>query len=419
MAYVVGAEVGAGELREHLRGRLPEWMVPSAFVRLERMPLTANNKVDRRALPEPEGGRDGVDTPFAPPRDVLELQLVQLWETILGVHPISITDSFFELGGHSLAAARLMAEIQARFGRSLPLSVLFQRQTAEGLADALRQQFDSQPPSSLVAIQPRGAKPPFFCVHPGGGQVLCYLELARHLGPEQPFYGFQSQGLEGEAELLTRVEDMAAHYVNALRSLQPEGPYLLGGWSFGGLIAFEMASQLLRSGAEVAMLALLDTHSSIPSRPEGLPDYDDATLMANFIWDLRGIYSLDISYDDLKALPVDEQLKHFWRQAKEAGAVPPAIELAQLRRLFEVFKTNFRAAQNYRPQFYPQPVTLLRADEQLSEGEQDPALGWNEFAVAVEVHTVPGNHYTILREPHIKTLAEELEKCIGDSLKRG
>ncbi|HEX8089471.1 MAG TPA: amino acid adenylation domain-containing protein, partial [Blastocatellia bacterium] len=255
VAYVVrdaGASLAADQLRSYVREKLPDYMVPSSFVFLDGLPLTPNGKIDRHALRRIEASTDESERIIVEPRDLLELQLVQIWESLLGARPISVTDNFFDLGGHSLLAVRLVAQVRERLGQHLPLSALVQGGSIESLAGLLRQETALKKFSPVVAIQPHGSKTPFFCIHPIGGNVLCYMDLARCLGEDRPFYGLQAVGLNGEGDTFTSVEAMSASYVEALRAVQPEGPYLLGGWSFGGVVAFEMARELKRQGDQPA-----------------------------------------------------------------------------------------------------------------------------------------------------------------------
>ncbi|HEV2761391.1 MAG TPA: amino acid adenylation domain-containing protein, partial [Pyrinomonadaceae bacterium] len=262
VAYVVADDAAlpptAARLREQLRTKLPEYMVPSAFVMLESLPLTPNGKVDRRALAKErldglEQGRE-----FVGPRDQFELVLCRIWQEVLGVERVGVRDSFFDLGGHSLLATRLMYRVNEWTGKRVPLSVLFGESTVERLAAYLRGGAQDSAQGALVGIQTGGEARPFFCVHPAGGNVFCYAELARGLGEDQPFYALQSKGLTGAGAAHESVEEMAAAYVEELRAVQPAGPYALGGWSMGGVVAFEMARQLERAGERVALLALLD-----------------------------------------------------------------------------------------------------------------------------------------------------------------
>jgi acyl carrier protein len=234
VAYVAGEPLALREagLRDHLKSKLPDYMVPSALVVLERLPLNANGKVDRRALPEP------TEKATARPRDALETQLVAVWEKVLENAPIGVTDDFFELGGNSLRAVRVFVEIKKAFGRNLPLATLVQTPTVETLAQALRTGSRPEGWSPLVPLQLRGDRPPFFGIHGVHGNFLFYRPLAQLLGKEQPFYGIQSQGLDGEPITRTSVEAMAEYYLEQIQKVQPRGPYLLGGYSLGGSIAY-------------------------------------------------------------------------------------------------------------------------------------------------------------------------------------
>lgn len=247
-------------------------MIPARFVELARLPLTPNGKVDRRALLRVDAFQES-ERGYVAPGTLTEEALARIWGEVLGHDRVGIHDNFFELGGHSLVAVRLMAQIQQAFGRHLPLALLLRAPTIEQLATLLREQTDVASWSSLVPIQPGGSAPPLFCVPEGGGNVLYFHALVQHLGPEQPFYGLHAQGLDGESAPHTRVEDMAAYYIEAIQAVKPQGPYLLGGHSFGGWIAFEMAQQLRKRGHEVARLFILDTPAPVFA---GTPIPDDA-----------------------------------------------------------------------------------------------------------------------------------------------
>ena len=192
VAYVVrrgGVVVTTAELRDYMQTRVPPYMVPAVVMILEELPLTVSGKIDRRALPPPEDVRIELKSNFVAARDFVEVLLVRIWEKVLGIKHVGVKDDFFDLGGHSILALRLAGEIKKQFGRDLPLAILFEKRTIERLAEALNQQFETLPNTALVPIQPLGTKRPLFFVHVGSGQVLCYLELARYLGTDQPFYG--------------------------------------------------------------------------------------------------------------------------------------------------------------------------------------------------------------------------------------
>jgi amino acid adenylation domain-containing protein len=408
VAYVVPSSGQAPEvdaLRQHLRARLPEYMVPSAFVLLDAFPLTPNGKVDRKALPAP----DSTPAParYVAPRDPLELMLARLWEELLGVQPVGATSHFFDLGGHSLLAVRLMAALRERTGRDLPLSSLFQAPTVEGLARLLGQV--PAPFSPLVPIQRGGARRPFFCVHPIGGNVLCYAELSRLLGPEQPFYGLQARGLDGRQPPLERIEDMAACYVEALRTVQPHGPYQLGGWSLGGVVAFEMARQLRQQGEAVELLALIDP-TPVETERDGLELEDPAQVAALFVRDQARLAGEDAWMPE--SGEQEAVLRELLERGHRTGLLPREMGLEQLRPLFEVFASNLRALQRYRHAPLDARIVVLRASE--SEGwERAPDLGYAPLAgQGLEVIDVPGDHYGVLRAPHVQKVAELLARWL-------
>jgi aspartate racemase len=220
VAYVVRSAKSntnlATVLREFVSSKLPEYMVPAFFIELDTLPLTSNGKLDRRALPAPEVGAH-LPNDYVAPRDNVESQIANLWARVLQLKAVGVTDNFFELGGDSLLAARLFAQIHNRFGKSLPLSTLFVAPTIEQLAKTLRDDAGVAW-SSLVPIQPHGSKPPLFCVHAAGANVLIYRPMSRHLGDDQPVYALQAQGLDGR-EPYRRVEDMAAHYIREVKRM--------------------------------------------------------------------------------------------------------------------------------------------------------------------------------------------------------
>nr|WP_279636042.1 non-ribosomal peptide synthase/polyketide synthase [Corallococcus terminator] len=409
VAYVVpqpNHRVDVATLRSELKGRLPEYMVPSAFVVLEALPLNANGKVDRKALPMPAVGTSVTGKVIAP-RDTTELQLVSIWEDLLGMQPISVDADFFELGGHSLLAVRLMTAIRKRLGKGLPLAALFLSPTVERLAALLRH--DAAPSlSPLVPIQPEGSRPPLFCVHPAGGNVLSYVELSRQLGPDQPFYGLRSLGIEGEQEPLETIEAMAATYVEAVRTQQPEGPYLLAGWSMGGAVAYEMARQLRAAGQTVALLALLDPGSVSQTGGTGTEGEQINQEMAALFEEAPGAGDPP-SKDALLARLLDE--------AKKAGAVTPDVELEDFRLLMRVFELNRKATRQYTPAPHEGSITVLRASRSVDAAPLGRDRGWAALGLGgVTLLELEGDHYSILRAPQVTLLAEELRKRIAEAL---
>ncbi|MEW6734839.1 MAG: amino acid adenylation domain-containing protein, partial [Acidobacteriota bacterium] len=412
VAYIVvvnAEEFTLTEMRQYLKPRLPEYMIPAATVIMERLPLTPNGKLDRKALPAPEQQHGHV---FIAPRDEYELKLARLWQEILRVELVGVQDSFFELGGHSLLAVRMMAQVQELFDQHLPLSILFQNSTVEQLAAILRKLTNNLTTSVLVAIQPQGNKQPFFCIHPIGGNIFCYVELARCLGSDQPFYGIQSIGLDGISMPLTSIEEMAALYITEMRTVQPIGPYCLGGWSMGGVVAFEMAQQLIRNGEQVKLLALLD--STPPTADQEADHWQDREILTRFVVNLIPEIAGQSSqlYQELENLSFAEQLNLILTKAKSTHILPVDTGFLQFNQLYQVYKTNTLAYQRYLPQLYPQQLTLFNANERYFEAQADRRKVWKELAVAVAEFQIPGDHYNILTRPNVEILAKALKHCL-------
>jgi amino acid adenylation domain-containing protein len=401
----------SAELRDFLRDQLPEYMIPSAFVALQAWPLTPNSKIDRAALPAPE--RTGAADRIAP-RDVLEHELARLWEDVLGVGPIGIRDDFFALGGHSLLAVRLMAQVEEQLGRSLPLTALFTAGTVEGMAALLREESAPESASNIIPLQPRGTRPPFFWVHPAGGDVLCYAMLSRYLGDDQPLYGIQARGFARDEERPNSLEEMAALYIDEIRLRQPEGPYFLGGWSLGGPVAFEMARQLRALGETVGLLAILDGAPFLETaRPEE-SDVDYLLDIAAYVGNFWG-RAPEVSPERLATLDPDGQIAYVAEGLAAVDFLPPGTGERQLRRVLAVYRANVTALRAYQAGFYPDGLTLLRAEERpdapglLSRDD----LGWRDLTGGpVEILTVPGNHLSLLAEPNVHVLAAHLRACL-------
>lgn len=394
VAYIVPNQEQAitpDDLRCFLQEKLPHYLVPSAFVLLEALPLTPNGKVNRHALPAPSKANPRLPE-YVAPRTPTEETLAKIWAQVLNLERVSIYDNFFELGGDSLLSMRLMEQINEQFAQKIPLSNLFLAPTIARLASTLHPESDSLAWSPLVPIQPAGDNPPFFCVHPVLGVVFPYYELAYHLGHDQPFYGLQPLGLDGEQPPYTQIKDMATHYIEALRVVQPEGPYFLGGWSFGGLVAFEMAQQLLSSGHQVALLVLIDTAAPVSSNRPSVCE----SLKFLFTTAARSIWPYLIDYFYL--VPQKSKLL--------------MLNEPTIRSMLRLLPANSQAAFNYVPQPYPNKITVFKTSEP-SIAHQDPTLGWNQLAAGgIEIQLVPGNHLTMLRKPHVQVLAEQLRVCI-------
>ncbi|MBD2517741.1 amino acid adenylation domain-containing protein, partial [Nostoc sp. FACHB-973] len=414
-------------VRSFLKEKLPEYMVPSVIVILECLPLTPSGKVDRRALPAPLNP-SGSDT-FVSPRNTVELQLVQIWSKILKVDNVGVKDNFFDLGGHSLLAPSLMAQIKQQFGKDIPLAILFQNPTIEDLASVVQKDTNAYSWSPLVAIQPAGSNPPFFCLPGAGGYPFYLYNLARCLGSDQPFYSFQGQRRDGELAAISQVQDMAAQYLEAIQAVQPEGPYFLGGHSFGGKVAFEVAQQLLLQGEVVALVAIFDT--TAPTVQLKREEMDDVQWLINTakLFQLTFTKDLDMDTDLLLSLAPEEQFKYVLDYFKILDVLPLDADITYLKRLIQTFKADDKAFYEYLPQqVNPIAITLFRARDfyqkehpalQQSELLEDSTWGWSALSrEPVDVHLVPGTHVTMMNQPHVQVLAERLKASIKQGIKK-
>ena len=383
-------------------------MVPSAFVTLDALPRTVQGKLDRRALPAPPADRRDRSEDYVAPRDDHERLVAGVWEQLLDVRPIGARDNFFELGGHSMLAVQVMAEIERQSGRRVPLAALFQDATVEHLARVLRQPEVASPEMSLVPLATTGSARPLFCIHPAGGTVFCYRALADELGGTRPVFGLQAVGVDGLRAPHHRAEDMAAHYLQAIRTVQAHGPYLLAGWSLGGNLAYEMARQLAEQDEPIGLLALLDA-AALPADRQ--PDESDfLPMLMEFFPEEE-----NLPLDEIQAMSMEEQLAYFVKRAGQAQIVG-AADVAAAHHVFEVFKTSMKAILDYRQKPYPGKVTLFAAEhrEAWFGGAGDPQLGWARWARGgVEVHAIPGGHIQMVHPPNVHVLADKLRACLA------
>ena len=351
---------------------------------LETLPLTPNGKINVAALPD-STQTSLEQSAFVAPRNAIEATLANLWRQLLQQESIGIHDSFFDLGGDSLLAVRLMDQIQQQFEQNLPLSDLLLNPTIAGLASALNPNHQPLPWSPLVPLQPRGSKPPFFCVHPIFGVVLPYYPLAQAMGLDQPFYGLQPFGMDGKPPH-TRIEDMAADYIQAIRQVQPEGPYYLGGWSFGGLVAFEMAQQLQQAGQKVALLAVLDTLAPIPANKpsfwQGFKFLFTTTMRSvwAFLLDYLSLIATSDRFNSTGQPNFPKRWRGLLERATIANLLPPESQARILneltiRPMLKVFYANSQAVHRYVPQSYPDRITLFKTLSPLQRPSITPWVG--------------------------------------------
>ncbi len=393
VGYVVASHENpptATELRKALAQHLPEYMVPADIVFLKALPHTPNGKVDRRALPAPASTAATEQREVIGPQDSVEEQLVKMWESVLKKHPISTGDNFFDLGGHSLLAVRLMGRVEKQFGQQLPLTALVQAPTIREFAKLLRRDVASELWASIVALQPEGTKPPLFFVHGLGGTVMRFHELARHMAPDQPFYGIQACGLDGKHSPLDRADVMADFYTTQILGMQPQGPYFLGGYSFGGLVAVEIARRLMKAGHTVALLALVDTYPGKPKSTGSLV----STFLA-FSWQQKLAY-------------LQKRIKRYRKGIKRRiDLLSMPVELKNVREACAV------AEGHYVPKAYSGRIVLFRASEKALRGVDEGNSGWKEYAAGgLEIHEVDADHGNILNEPKVRQLANALRSVL-------
>jgi len=422
IAYVVcstNEQLTTGELRQFLRQQLTEYMVPSIFIFLESLPLTPSGKINRRALPAPDSVKQELEKTFVAPRNDLELQLTQIWQRVFGIQQIGINDNFFELGGHSLLAVRLLSEIHNDLGKNLPLATFFAAQTIKQLATVLEQDGKLSSWSFLVLIQAdvKSKKSPLFCIHAVWGNVLFYRKLADYLPQNQPVYGLQAKGLDGITRPSTSVPEMAANYIEAIRSVQPHGPYYLVGYSFGSIVAFEIARQLHIQEQEVAMLGIIDT--SAPSF------YQSSSIRANVNILSKLLTPSTHHLRNLLRLNSVEQVNYIaekvqWHLTVGSFSFLYRSYLRYIKRsllalrLIDINLANSKANKMYLASSFPGKLTLFRCNSQELKLTNSADLSWGNLALGgVEIHEIPGQHTTIMEEPDVRYLAEKLSLCLA------
>jgi thioesterase domain-containing protein len=388
VAYMVARQAGldTSELRAQLKQQLPEYMLPAAFVVLPALPLTPNGKIDRKALPAPARTDADCPTPAVMPRDAIELHLARIWEDLLQRGSIGVRDNFFELGGHSLLAVQLIDRIERTFNRRLPLDTLwFGGGTIEALAGVLRDHSQAGANPELILMK-RGTRRPLFVTHTMGGNLFHYYELAQHLDAEQTVYGLQARGVFGGTGPDRSIEAIAAHCIESMRSVQPRGPYLLAGFSSGGVVAFEIAQQLVAAGVRVALLTLLDTFAPA------------ANASAHWRRELRSQWRNGLRPRAL------QEFVYF--------AVLHSLKLDRLRALKNAGEAHRWAHWSYRPKPYRGPIEIFIASESESVGCRD-SLGWARwFKGSVCAHRIPGNHGQLVKRPTVALLAARLQARI-------
>lgn len=410
-------------LIRHIEQSLPAYMAPSHLVLLDAIPLTPNGKVDVKALRHSVGS-ERPQQGASLPRDLLELKLSQIWSEVLHVPQVGIDEDFFRLGGHSLLAVRLMSQIYEHFERRLSLATLFTHPTVAKLAEVLRADAGGWDYPVLTPIQPSGDNPTLFCLPGAGGNVLYFYPLSRRLGMDQPCWGLQALGLNEQAAIPIRVEDIASRYVDIIRKeAQPEGPYALVGHSFGAFVAFEMAHQLLRQGQDIAFLGLIDNAAPAATSEDLYVGWSHWEWLKHIAIRIEKLYQTQLHLDNEVGanLSDEKQVEYVIDRLISTRLLPVRLNKTHFGRFIDVYKANVIAAARYRPAPLLAPVrlTLFKAleDDLELKGRADikaPDLGWGRYtAHPVDVIVVPGTHITMFSEPHVKGLGARLREAMA------
>jgi amino acid adenylation domain-containing protein len=412
VAYVVardGQICDTQVLRHRLREVVPDYMVPAAIVLLEKFPLTANGKVDRSSFPVPSMEPVHDQAQVIEPRNRIELQLAAIWEQVLEITPVGVRDNFFSLGGYSLLALRMFDAIEQTFGTRLPMALLFQAPTIEQLANVLADEGCGVRWRSLVAIQPEGSNPPFFAVPGVGGNVLVFARLAKLLGDDQPFYGLQARGLDGKEKPFLRVEDMAAHYIDEIRSIQPQGPYLIGGTCTGGLAAYEIAQQLVAQGEEVILAVIESWHPRSYHTHWSRPPYP--------LWPIVFVAMKIATYLRLmRKFPAREwpafwkgKLKRLWNLMQHTKSPEHQDDFLYKD---QVTYATFHAVARYRLRpFLGQVLNVIASKHPLTNSTDDTRLVFGESALEMSrtMYLPAEDSGRLFVAPHVQELAIQLK----------
>lgn len=393
-------------LRQYLSQTLPPEMIPTTFVLMEALPRTVKGELDDDALPLSSQIRQQSKSNYVAPYTSLQWQLSKIWEYAFDMRPIGVKDNFFELGGTSLTAIRISSEIKKLIHQQVPSIVLFHAPTVELLADLLEDKELLQPiiQKTIIPIQPLGEQPPFFLVPALGDHVLHFASMTPYLTPEQPLYALPFN-LEGPIE--TRIEEIAAAKIKEMQSIQPTGPYFLGGYCAGSVVAYEMAQQLRAQKQQVAFLALIasDGPNSSASlwRDAGKKNISDQVENHN-----EEIGSIRERMQDLWLGPVWENMWRVGYKLHQAAGRPLPHFLRDRTQL------NHELLKHYQPQPYADTITLFQPSEHLVNDSHTESLMWGTIAKQITSHTIPGDAMTIWQEPNIQILAETLRACIQD-----
>lgn len=405
--------------RRHLADKLPDYMIPSVWVALEKFPLTPNGKVDRKALPAPRKHSRLVFDKEPRKLNHMQQEILRLWQDVLPVQDIGLDDNFFDLGGHSLLAVKLMVELEKITGKKMPLAVLFTAGTIRELALMYEDTESDGLWKPLVTLNDRGNKPPIYFAHGVSGNIFKYHALAQYLPGNRPSYGLQALGLNGTDKPFRDMKTMAAYQIDAIRQIQPHGPYNLAGGSFGGYLAYEMALQLQAAGEKVGMLALCDIEAC--RKTDFLPP-GARELLGAALFSTRFIKrAVELAMADSKQREAYFARREARFKGKEYDSWLDKYNMAEMighestTAFKEIEEACYEALISYRIPNYDGNILLIRAQNSNFNNEYSYDLGWSNFVSGkIEVASVPGDHNSIFWEPNVADLAI----CMSDYLNK-
>jgi thioesterase domain-containing protein/acyl carrier protein len=400
-------------------------MVPTTFLMLPELPLTLNGKVDKRELAKMKGSEVEL-AGYVAPRTAVELRLAQIWQDTLQCKRVGVTDHFFlDHGGHSLLALTAASRIEKSLGVKVSMGTIIQNPTVEAMAQLIERQGANIANSPLVPIQPKGSKRPFFCIHPGPGSAFCFIELAHLLDRDRPFYGFQSQGINGDQPPLKTIEEMAALYLQEIKKVQPQGPYLLGGYCFGALVVFEIIQRLHSEGEEISAVILIDGEPPLFSQKEREHLLGEASSFSSDLLDMVPAVARiierhtgrELSFDlqTYTKQPRENQLDYFLQSLRAIGFLPPDADLPHGMGMLRTFKANTDSVLRYVPRsrYMPRLVCFHAVDWNPEDNGREQLDKWSEhFPDQIELIEIPGDHITLMSKPHVEVLAARMMEIL-------
>lgn len=424
VAYIIKTEdmeIDIAELRQFLKTKIPDYMVPSAFVFIVQFPLTPNEKIDRKVLPSPLEVAPQQAKTYMEPQTETERKLAAIWSDVLKIQRIGIDENFFEIGGHSMIAVTLMVKIEKELGIRLPLAILFDHSNIHDMALLLDKKVEPIKWGSLVPIRSKGAKKPLYLVHGAGLNLLLYTTIVAHLDPDQPVFGLQAKGLDGVDEPIDTIEGIAAYYNSEILAVDKSGSYALAGFSMGGQLAYEMARQLVEAGKKVSFLGVFDTVSENASDMH-IPVLKRYYLRADRIYHqifwiigtfLKMPQNKKLEFASAKWKSIKQKItKDDYKLKPEGVSVGKQSELPKY--LHKVHRANYIALEKYILPPYPGKLTLFRALDQKFYIKDPVKYGWDEFVREMVILDIPGEHSTIFAPPNDELFAKALQKCLDE-----